>query len=66
MCNFYFRLCPYLYDLAHMNSENAKICIQEVIKEKYDKFEKNKTKYPGMDTVRQRSYKITDLIIGKI
>ncbi|KYM81735.1 Nucleolar protein 14, partial [Atta colombica] len=45
------RLCPYLYDLAHMNSENAKICIQEVIKEKYDKFEKNKTKYPGMDTL---------------
>ncbi|KYQ51651.1 Nucleolar protein 14 [Trachymyrmex zeteki] len=45
------RLCPYLYDLAHMNSENAKICIQEVIEEKYDKFEKNKTRYPGMDTL---------------
>ncbi|KYN32734.1 Nucleolar protein 14 [Trachymyrmex septentrionalis] len=45
------RLCPYLYDLAHMNSENAKICIQEVIEEKYDKFEKNKTKYPGVDTL---------------
>ncbi|KYM96153.1 Nucleolar protein 14 [Cyphomyrmex costatus] len=45
------RLCPYLYDLAHMNSENAKICIQEVIEEKYNKFEKNKTKFPGMDTL---------------
>jgi len=52
LCNFYFRLCPYLYDLAHMNAENAKICIQEVIKEKYNKFEKNKTRYPDMDTVR--------------
>lgn len=45
------RLCPYLYDLAHMNAENAKTCIQEVIKEKYNKFEKNKTKYPNMDTL---------------
>lgn len=49
--NFNFRLCPYLYDLAHMDAANAKICIQEVIKEKHDKFEENKKKYPEMDTV---------------
>ncbi|XP_011642676.1 nucleolar protein 14 [Pogonomyrmex barbatus] len=45
------RLCPYLYDLAHMNPTNAKTCLQEVIKEKYYKFEKNKTEYPGVDTL---------------
>ncbi|XP_024868644.1 nucleolar protein 14 homolog [Temnothorax curvispinosus] len=45
------RLCPYLYDLAHMNPENAKTCIQEVIKEKHNEFEKNKTRYPDMDTL---------------
>jgi len=44
LCNFYFTLFPYLYDLVHMNAENAKTCIQEVIKEKYNKFEKNKTR----------------------
>lgn len=49
--NFYFRLCPYLYDLAHMNPENAKTYIQEVIKEKHNKFEKNKMSYPDMNTV---------------
>lgn len=52
MCNFYFRLCPYLYDLTHMNPENTRTCIQEIIKEKHNKFEKNKTRYPDMDTVR--------------
>lgn len=45
------RLSPYLYDLAHMNPENAQTCIQEVIKEKHNEFEKNKTKYPDMDTL---------------
>lgn len=50
-CNFNVRLCPYLYDLAHMNAEMAKTCIQEVIKEKHDEFERSKRKYPEMDTV---------------
>lgn len=50
--NFYFRLCPYLYDLAHMNPENAETYIQEVLKEKHNKFEKNKMRYPDMNTVR--------------
>ncbi|XP_036146069.1 nucleolar protein 14 homolog [Monomorium pharaonis] len=45
------RLCPYLYDLAHMYPENAKTCMQQVIKEKHNKFEKNKTRYPDMDTL---------------
>ncbi|XP_077258376.1 nucleolar protein 14 homolog l(3)07882 [Temnothorax americanus] len=45
------RLCPYLYDLAHMNPENAKTCVQEVIEEKHNEFEKNKTRYPDMDTL---------------
>lgn len=39
-----------------MNPENAKTCIQEVIKEKHDEFEKNKTKYPDMDTVKKYIY----------
>ncbi|KAL0120714.1 hypothetical protein PUN28_008408 [Cardiocondyla obscurior] len=45
------RLCPYFYDLAHANPENSKICIQEMIKIKHDKFEKNRTRYPDMDTL---------------
>ncbi|XP_032678556.1 nucleolar protein 14 homolog [Odontomachus brunneus] len=45
------RLCPYLYDLTHMNPENAKICIQDIIREKHDEFEANKRKYPDMDTL---------------
>ncbi|XP_011161923.2 nucleolar protein 14 homolog [Solenopsis invicta] len=42
------RLCPYLYDLAHMNPQNAETYIQQVIKEKHIEFEKNKTTYPNM------------------
>ncbi|XP_024936270.1 nucleolar protein 14 homolog isoform X2 [Cephus cinctus] len=45
------RLCPHLYDLAHMNPLNTKICIQEVIKEKHEEFERNKKRYPGLDTL---------------
>ncbi|KZC12171.1 PREDICTED: nucleolar protein 14 homolog [Dufourea novaeangliae] len=45
------RLCPFVYDLAHMNSENAKMCIQEIIKEKHAEFEKHKKKYPNLDTL---------------
>lgn len=44
------RLCPYFYDLAHMNPEIAQTSVQELIKEKYKKFENKKT-YPGMDTL---------------
>jgi len=45
-------LCPYLYDLAHLNPANTKAYIEEMLKEKYDKFATNKKRYPGMDTVR--------------
>ncbi|XP_066598447.1 nucleolar protein 14 homolog isoform X2 [Prorops nasuta] len=45
------RLCPYLYDLVQGNPQNAKICIQEVLKEKHEEFEKNKKKYPNLDTL---------------
>lgn len=45
------RLCPYLYDLAQINPENAKSCIEEIIKEKHEIFEKSKKKYPNMDTL---------------
>ncbi|XP_011151994.1 nucleolar protein 14 homolog [Harpegnathos saltator] len=45
------RLCPYIYDLAHMNPENAKICVQEIIKEKHNEFEANRRKYPDMSTI---------------
>jgi hypothetical protein len=34
-----------------MDPGNAKNCIQEIIKEKHEHFEKNKKKYPNMDTV---------------
>jgi len=34
-----------------MDPGNAKNCVQEIIKEKHEHFEKNKKKYPGMDTV---------------
>lgn len=49
-------MCPYLYDLAHVNPESAKICVQEIIREKHDEFEKNKRKYPDMDTVCMKLY----------
>ncbi|XP_076681466.1 nucleolar protein 14 homolog l(3)07882 isoform X1 [Andrena cerasifolii] len=45
------RLSPFLYDLAHVNPENTKTVIQEIIKEKHEEFEKNKHKYPGLDTL---------------
>ncbi|XP_031834116.2 nucleolar protein 14 homolog l(3)07882 [Nomia melanderi] len=49
--NIFDRLCPFIYDLAHMNSENAKTAIQEIIKEKHETYEKNKKKYPFLDTL---------------
>ncbi|TGZ53716.1 Uncharacterized protein DBV15_06469 [Temnothorax longispinosus] len=58
------RLCPYLYDLAHMNPENAKTCIQEVIKEKHNEFEKNKTRYPDMDTYTMLSKRFAPSVIN--
>ncbi|XP_003397298.2 nucleolar protein 14 homolog [Bombus terrestris] len=45
------RLSPFLYDLAHLNSQNAKSVIQGIIKEKHNDFEKNKKRYPGLDTL---------------
>ncbi|XP_076230915.1 nucleolar protein 14 homolog l(3)07882 [Calliopsis andreniformis] len=45
------RLSPFLYDLAHVNPENAKTVVQEIIKEKHREFEKNKKKYPSLDTL---------------
>lgn len=50
--DFYSRLCPYLYDLAYLNPTNTKNYVEEILKEKYDKFAKNRKRYPGMDTVR--------------
>lgn len=46
-----FRLSPFLYDLAHLNPENTKFVVQAIIKEKHKEFEKNKKKYPYLDTV---------------
>ncbi|KAF7403186.1 hypothetical protein HZH68_005980 [Vespula germanica] len=45
------RLCPYLYDLTHVNPENTKDYIIEIIKEKHEEFEKNKKQYPNIDTL---------------
>ncbi|XP_054015738.1 nucleolar protein 14 homolog [Hylaeus anthracinus] len=45
------RLSPFIYDLAQMNPENAKTVMQEIIKEKHEEFEKNKKKYPELDTL---------------
>ncbi|XP_043588094.1 nucleolar protein 14 homolog [Bombus pyrosoma] len=45
------RLSPFLYDLAHLNSQNAKCVIQGIIREKHNNFEKNKKRYPGLDTL---------------
>ncbi|XP_078047540.1 nucleolar protein 14 homolog l(3)07882 [Augochlora pura] len=47
--NIFDRLCPFLYDLAHMNPLNAKTTIQEIINEKHQKFEKNKKRHPDLD-----------------
>ncbi|XP_033332945.2 nucleolar protein 14 homolog l(3)07882 [Megalopta genalis] len=47
--NIFDRLCPFLYDLAHMDPVNAKTSIQEIIKEKHEKFEKNKKRFPDLD-----------------
>lgn len=44
-------LSPFLYDLAHINPQNTKNIIQAIIKEKHEEFEKNKKRYPGLDTV---------------
>lgn len=51
---FRYRLCPHLYDLAQANAVNAKTCIQELMKEKHEKFESRQKKYPGIDTVRNK------------
>ncbi|KAG6798512.1 nucleolar protein 14 [Apis mellifera caucasica] len=45
------RLSPFLYDLAHLNPENTKFVVQAIIKEKHKEFEKNKKKYPYLDTL---------------
>ncbi|KOX78543.1 Nucleolar protein 14 [Melipona quadrifasciata] len=45
------RLSPFLYDLAHLNPQNSSSVIQEIIKEKHKNFEKNKKKYPDLDTL---------------
>ncbi|KAF3421845.1 hypothetical protein E2986_01393 [Frieseomelitta varia] len=45
------RLSPFLYDLAHLNPQNASSVTQEIIKEKHEDFEKNKRKYPDLDTL---------------
>ncbi|XP_076293814.1 nucleolar protein 14 homolog l(3)07882 [Lasioglossum baleicum] len=47
--NVFDRLCPFLYDLAHMDPLHAKTSIQEIIKEKHGIFEKNKKRYPDLD-----------------
>lgn len=39
-----------------MNADNAKTCIQEIIKEKHNEFEKMKKGYPEMDTVCMQSH----------
>ncbi|CAK9823662.1 Nucleolar protein 14 homolog [Anthophora retusa] len=44
-------LSPFLYDLAHLNPANARTVVQAIIKEKHEEFEKNKKKYPGLDTL---------------
>ncbi|KAG7200751.1 hypothetical protein KM043_001298 [Ampulex compressa] len=45
------RLSPYLYDLAHVNPMLTQTSVQEIIKEKHEDFEKNKKRYPDMDTL---------------
>ncbi|XP_017893239.1 nucleolar protein 14 homolog [Ceratina calcarata] len=45
------RLSPFLYDLAHLNAQNARTVMQAIIKEKHDEFEKNKRRYPSLDTL---------------
>lgn len=45
------RLSQFLYDLAHLNPQNARTVVQAIIKEKHDEFEKNKKRYPGLDTL---------------
>ncbi|XP_003707475.1 nucleolar protein 14 homolog l(3)07882 [Megachile rotundata] len=45
------RLSPFLYDLAHVNPQNTKNIIQAIIKEKHEEFEKNKKRYPDLDTL---------------
>ncbi|KAK0182608.1 hypothetical protein PV327_000728 [Microctonus hyperodae] len=45
------RLCPHLYDLAQINASNTATCVQTLLKEKHENFEKNQKKYPGLDTL---------------
>ncbi|XP_046747875.1 nucleolar protein 14 [Diprion similis] len=45
------RLCPHLYDLTHALPENAKTCIQEMMKEKHETFELHQKKYPELGTL---------------
>ncbi|KAF7992349.1 hypothetical protein HCN44_001674 [Aphidius gifuensis] len=45
------KICPQLYDLAQKNPQSTWTTIQEIMKEKHDKFEKNQRKYPTLDTL---------------
>nr|XP_034188024.1 nucleolar protein 14 homolog [Osmia lignaria]XP_034188025.1 nucleolar protein 14 homolog [Osmia lignaria] len=45
------RLSPFLYDLAHVDPQNTKNVMQAIIKEKHEEFEKNKKRYPSLDTL---------------
>lgn len=45
------RLCPHLYDLAHINPEQTTMSFQGVIKEKQNEFRENEKKYPDLDAI---------------
>lgn len=45
------RLCPYLYDLSHINPEQTTMSFQRVIKEKQNDFRENEKTYPDLDVL---------------
>lgn len=44
-------IAPFMYDLVQMNPDDASKCFLEVLKEKYDDFQKSKRNYPKLDTL---------------
>ncbi|XP_038219622.1 nucleolar protein 14 homolog [Zerene cesonia] len=45
------KLAPYFYDLMHVNKVFTKKFIAELLKEKYDAYQKNPRKVPDLDTL---------------
>ncbi|XP_015120111.1 nucleolar protein 14 homolog [Diachasma alloeum] len=45
------RISPHLFDLAQANCFTTATCVQNLLKERHEKFEKNQKKFPDLDTL---------------